>query len=194
MGYQPRILAFAGSARSGSLNKRLVQIAEGGARAAGARVTGVDLRDLPLPIYDGDLEAAEGLPPNARKLKELMSQHDGLMISSPEYNSSISPLLKNAIDWASRQESPTEPPLACFRGKVAVLMSASPGNLGGLRGLVHLRSILGNIKVIVLPDQVAVSKAHEAFDENGRLKDAGLTDAVQNLGRTLAGVIAKLNA
>lgn len=188
----PRILAFAGSTREDSVNRKLVRVAAAGARDAGAEVTILELRELALPLYDGDLEAREGLPPGARKLKDLMLAHQGLLISSPEYNSSVTPLLKNAIDWASRP-APGEAPLGCFVGKVAALMSASPGALGGLRGLVHLRAILGNIKVIVLPDQMAVSKAHEAFNADGSLKDAAQQEAIRSLGSSLAAVLAKLN-
>lgn len=192
MSTPPKILAFAGSARTDSLNKRLVKVAARGAEAAGAEVTYLDFRELPLPLYDGDLEA-QGLPENVLKLKQLMVAHQGLLIASPEYNSSVSPLLKNAIDWASRS-LPGEAPLAAYADKVAVIMSASPGALGGLRGLVHLRSILGNIKVIVLPEQVAVMKAHEAFNPDGTLKDTNQQAAVEQLGARLATVIAKLNA
>src|SRR5262245_60812982 len=164
----PKILAFAGSTREGSFNKKLVRIAAAGARAAGAEVSTLDLRDLPLPLYDGDLEARDGLPENAKKLKELMVAHQGFLISSPEYNSSVTGVLKNAIDWASRP-APGEPSLVAFTGKAAALMSASPGALGGLRGLVHLRAILSNINVLVLPDQVAVPLAGEAFVDDGTL-------------------------
>lgn len=187
----PNILAFAGSLRTDSYNKKLVQIAAAGARGVGAEVTVLDLRDLPLPIYDGDLESREGLPENARKLKEIMLRHQGLLMSCPEYNSSISAAWKNAIDWASRPV-PNEPPLACFTGRVAAIMSASPGALGGLRGLVHVRSILGNIGVLVLPDQVAVPKAHEVFAEDGSLKDAKQQASIQNLGEKLAAVLKQL--
>jgi NAD(P)H-dependent FMN reductase len=114
------------------------------------------------------------------------------LIASPEYNSSISAVLKNAIDWASRP-APNEPPLAAFAGKVAALMSASPGALGGLRGLVHLRSILGNIKVLVLPDQIAVSKAYEAFNADDTLKDEKQHQSIEKLGESLATILAKLN-
>ncbi len=189
----PRILAFAGSARAGSWNRKLVRIAADGARAAGAEVTLLELRDLPLPLYDGDLEAAEGLPPNARKLKELFLAHEGLLIAAPEYNSSITPLLKNTIDWVSRS-APGEASLACFDGKVAALMSASPGTLGGLRGLIAVRLCLSNIRVLVLPDQVAVPGANDAFAEDGRLKDEKRHAAVARLGATLAQTIAKLRA
>src|SRR6185436_5043264 len=175
----PRILAFAGSTRSDSWNKKLIKVAVEGARAGGAEVTLIDLRDFPLPLFDQDLEAA-GFPETAKKLKQLFLQHQGLLISSPEYNSSISGVLKNAIDWVSRPE-PGEASLACFTDKVAGLVSASIGALGGLRGLVHLRAILGNIKVLVLPDQVAVSKAQDAFNPDGTLKDAKQAAAVQKV-------------
>ena len=191
MAFIPKILAFAGSTRTESYNKRLIKIAVAGARAASAEVTLIDLRDFPLPIFDGDLETREGLPPNGRKLKDLFLAHQGLLISAAEYNSSITAVLKNAIDWVSRP-CPGETPLGCFEGKVAALMSASPGALGGLRGLVHVRSILGNIKVLVLPDQVAVPKANEAFNPDGSLKDPKLQASVEGLGAQLARVIAKL--
>lgn len=188
----PRILTFAGSTRTGSFNKKLAGQAAQAAREAGAEVTLVDLRDFALPLFDEDLESASGLPENARKWKTLLRAHDGFFISSPEYNSSITGVLKNAIDWASRSESEDEPPLACFRGKGAALASASPGALGGLRGLVHLRAILGNIGVLVLPEQVCISKAHEAFDEAGRMKDERKSAQVTNLARSLVETLKKL--
>jgi chromate reductase, NAD(P)H dehydrogenase (quinone) len=191
----PKILAFAGSARQASFNKLLVKIAVEGARAAGAQVTFLDLRDLPMPLFDEDLEAKEGLPENVRKFKQLMMAHQGFLIASPEYNGSITPLLKNAIDWASRP-LPGEPPfaLSCFRDKVAVLMSASPGGLGGLRGLTHVRTILSGIGVLVLPEQIAIPRAFEAYDAEGRLKDSKQHEAVEQLGGKLATVLAKLTA
>jgi chromate reductase len=188
---QPKILAFAGSTRTGSFNKQLITFAVEEARSSGAQITLIDLRDLPMPLYDGDLESASGVPENAKKFKTLLREHEGLLISSPEYNSSITGVLKNSIDWASRTESDDEPPLVCFRGKVAALMSASPGGLGGLRGLVHLRSILGNIGVIVLPDQVSISSADEAFDENGKLKDARKAKQVSGIAKGLAEFLTK---
>jgi NAD(P)H-dependent FMN reductase len=189
----PKILAFAGSTREDSYNKKLVKIAAEGAKVAGAEITYVDLRDLPMPIYDEDLEAKEGLPENARKFKELLKEHQGLLIASPEYNSSITAVLKNAIDWASRPE-PGEPMLAAFTGKVAAIMSASPGGLGGLRGLIHVRSILSSINVLVLPDQKAISSAFQAFDEEGKLKDPKQQESVEQLGSKLATILAKLAA
>jgi chromate reductase len=185
---QPRILAFAGSARKDSFNVKLVHIAAAGARAAGAEVTVLDLNDFPMPLFNQDLEAADGPPPQASRLKEIMRAHGGLLIASPEYNSSISPLLKNTIDWVSRPAD-GEPMLAAYQGKVAGLMSASPGRLGGLRGLVHLRSILSNIGVLVIPDQVAVGEASSAFDDRGDLVDDRRHASVQGVGRTVTTLV-----
>lgn len=186
-----KVLAFAGSLRAGSFNKLLVKQAMEGARAAGADVTYLDLRDLPLPIFDEDLEKSGGLPPNARTLKDLLIGHQALLISSPEYNSSISAALKNAIDWASRPV-PGEKPMACFAGKIAGIMAASPGALGGLRGLVHLRAILGNIQTLVIPEQIAIVKAHEAFAADGTLKDAKQAETVRGIGAKVAALTQKL--
>ncbi|HEY9695600.1 MAG TPA: NAD(P)H-dependent oxidoreductase [Oculatellaceae cyanobacterium] len=191
MSNTPKILAFSGSTRSGSLHKQLVKIAANAARNAGAEVTYIDLRDFPLPLYDGDLEAAEGMPENARKLKQMMLEHQGLLIASPEYNSSLSGVLKNMIDWVSRPEA-NEPPLVAFADKVAAIMSTSPGALGGIRGLVHLRSILGNIRVLVLPDQYALPNGFQAFNEDGTLKDIKQQQTIEQIGSKLATVLAKL--
>ena len=189
---QPKITAFAGSTRAGSFNRQLLAIAADAARVAGAEVTVVELRELALPLFDQDLEAVSGLPEGARKFKALLRASDGFLIASPEYNSSVTAVLKNAIDWASRAESDDEPPLAAFRGKSAALFAASPGALGGLRGLVHLRSILGNIGVLVLPDQVCIPVAHEAFDGAGKLKDERKTRQVAVLAKALAELAGKL--
>lgn len=189
---KPKILAFAGSTRTDSFNKKLIKIAAAGAREGGVDVTPIDLRDFQMPLYDGDLEQKEGLPPNARKIKDLMLSHQGFLISSPEYNSSISGVLKNTIDWASRP-SEGEAYLACFQGKVAGIMSASPGGLGGLRGLVHVRSILENIGVLVIPDQMAIAKAHEAFDTDSTLKDKKQEAQVKKIGENVAKILLKLN-
>ena len=191
---QPRIVAFAGSLRAGSFNKKLLAIAADAARAAGAEVTIIDLRELALPLFDQDLEDATGLPEGAKKLKALLRASDGFLIASPEYNSSVTAALKNAIDWASRAETDDEPPLAAYRGKTAALCAASPGALGGLRGLVTLRSILGNIGVIVLPDQVCIATAHEAFDDTGKLKDERKAKQVAALAKALVETLRKLGA
>jgi len=190
----PRILAFGGSLRRDSFNQKLAVAAAAGAREAGAEVTVIALRDFPLPVFDQDLEAAEGMPAAAKKLKQLFREHHGLIIASPEYNSSITAALKNALDWVSRAEADDDPPLAAFAGKTAILCAASPGALGGLRGLVHVRAILGNIGVTVLPDQLAVSQAHAAFRPDGSLSDEKQAAKVKNLGAQLAKHLAKLLA
>jgi NAD(P)H-dependent FMN reductase len=187
----PKILVFAGATRSASFNKKLARLAADAARAAGGEVTLVDLRDYAMPLYDGDLEDAEGLPEAGKRFKNLMREHAGFIIAAPEYNSSITGVLKNTIDWASREETDDEPPLVAYRGKVALLLSASPGALGGLRGLVHLRAILGNIGVIVLPDQLAIGTAHEAFDQDGQLKDPMKGKRVKDLAAGLVAFLKK---
>lgn len=190
----PRILAFGGSLRRDSYNQKLAAIAAAGSREAGAEVTVIALRDFALPIFDEDLEATSGMPEAAKRLKALFSEHNGLIIASPEYNSSVTAALKNAIDWVSRSESDNEPGLSALSGKTAVICSASPGGLGGIRGLVHLRAILGNIGITVLPDQVSVSKAYEAFTPDNELADAKQQARVKALGSNLARHLAKLLA
>ncbi len=190
MAAKAKILCFAGSLRRDSFNKKLVKIAMAGAETAGAEVTFVDLKDFPMPIYDGDIEAIDGIPENAKKLKQLLKEHQGLLIASPEYNSSISAALKNAIDWASRPE-PGEKMLVCFTGKIAGIMSASPGKLGGLRGLVVLRMLLENIGIIVVPDQVAVPEIQNAIAENGKLTDDKQNASVEKIGIRVAELLSK---
>jgi len=166
-----RLLFFAGSARKDSTNKKLAKLAAGLARDKGAEVTFIDLKDFEIPLYDGDLEDEKGLPENARRLKQLFIDHDGFFIASPEYNSSFSPLLKNSLDWISRVGGENETPLAAYSGKVAALAATSPGGLGGLRGLVSLRMMLGNLGVTVIPKQVAIGSGFQAFDDDGGLVD-----------------------
>ncbi|MBC7537687.1 MAG: NAD(P)H-dependent oxidoreductase [Bacteriovorax sp.] len=186
-----KIIAFAGSTRTESYNKKLLKAAIFGAREAGAEVTVIDLRDYPLPLYDGDLESKEGIPSNGKKLKELFNTHHALLLALPEYNSSMSGVFKNTIDWVSRPEK-GETDLQCFTGKVAGLMSASPGKLGGLRGLVHVRAMLENIHVLVMPDQVCVSKADEAFDEFGVLKNEVTKKSIEKLGADLVDLTLRV--
>lgn len=160
----PRLLALAGSTRSESFNQRLLDVAVDIARAEGAEVTSISLRDLHLPLYDGDLEASD-FPPVADRLRQLFIDHDGFLIASPEYNGSVSGVLKNAIDWASRpREGESLVALPAFRGKVAGLMSASISPFGGLRGLLALRQILGTVQTLVATEQVMVPFADKAFD------------------------------
>ena len=187
-----KILAFAGTTRTEALNKKLIRVAAAAAREAGAEVTLIDLRDFPMPLYDGDLEAKVGIPPMAVKFKELMLVHRGLLISTGEYNSSITGVLKNAIDWASRS-SPGESELACYKDKVVALLSASPGLLGGMRAMMAVRSILGNIGALVIPEQLALGRAHEAFNEDGSLKDPKRIAAVSKVVSSLVRIVARLS-
>lgn len=190
---KPKILAFAGSAREDSFNKKLIRVAAKSIEDK-AEVTLIDIRDYPIPLYNGDLEAAEGLPKNAQILKKMFIESDGFLISSPEYNSSVSGVLKNLIDWVSRPEDSDDFYLVAFKKKTAAIMSASPGNLGGLRGLFHLRSIFNNIGTLVLPDLVTVRNANDAFDDHGNLKDEKKAEALRNLAQELVTVTTKLSS
>jgi chromate reductase len=190
MNMPAKVLVFAGSLRRDSFNKKLAQLVAKDAERAGAEATFIDLADFPLPIFDEDLEKA-GTPDAALRLKKVFIDYDALVICSPEYNSSITAALKNAIDWVSRP-APGEGSLAAYQGKVALLLAASPGALGGLRGLVHLRSILGNIGVMVMPGQYALAQAHNAFDEQGALKDRKVAAAISNLVQQLVTATTKL--
>jgi len=185
------ILVFAGSVRRDSLNRRLAGLAARAVDAAGGRATLLELADYPLPLYDGDLESAEGLPVNARRLKELFIGHAGLVLVSPEYNSSIPPLLKNTLDWVSRP-LPEQSGYVPFQGKAAALMSASPGALGGMRGLRHLRDVLTELRMIVLPAQVSVTGAHQAFDAAGDLRDPAMVERTAGLIGDLLGMVQRL--
>ena len=192
MANAPKILVFAGSARSASFNKKLATAAAGMAKAAGAEVTLLDLADHRLPIYDGDLEAGEGVPAGAKALRKVFLEHDGFIIASPEYNSSIAPMLKNTLDWISRPDG-DDAMVAAYKGKTAGLISASPGALGGLRGLVHLRSILGNIGVTVVPQQAAMSAAAKGFNDDGAIADAGQAGAVKAVADAVVRTASALN-
>ncbi len=171
IGRAMKLLLISGSARRESLNGKLAAAASKLAAAQGVETDLVSPDDLRLPLYDGDLEESEGLPAAVVALKSRFIAADAILFACPEYNSSITPLLKNLIDWVSRAGSSDEAPLAAYKGKVAGLVSASPGALGGMRGLVTVRSILGNIGVLVVPTQFALGKAHEAFDDEGNLTD-----------------------
>jgi len=182
------LLAFSGSSRLQSLNTLLLETAALMAREAGAVVEIIDLRALELPVYDGDYEAANGLPQGAKTLKEAMKEADGFLIASPEYNSYPTPLLLNALDWASRRSEEDEPPMTAFKGKTAGLLAASPGPMGGLRSLWALRTFLMNVGVTVVPQLAAVGAATpDTFSDpnfgtsnNGRRVHATL-DALLNL-------------
>jgi len=187
----PCVLIFAGSTRRESFNRRLAQVAARQVAATGAQATLLELADTPLPLYDGDLEASSGLPDNALKLKKIFIAHDAFILVSPEYNSSIPPLLKNTIDWVSRP-LPEQSGYVPFSGKPAALLSASPGNLGGLRGLRHLREVLTELQMIVLPKQVSLSAANHAFDSEGQLTDAATHRRLADLVEELLGMAGRL--
>ena len=187
-----KLIFLSGSIRKDSLNKKLAKQAYEFAKELGADAKLIDLKDYEMPIYDGDLEVAKGIPESAKKLKQEFKNADGVFIASPEYNSSISSLLKNTLDWISRKDDGTGGELVAYAGKVFALSAASPGGFGGLRGLVPLRMMLGNIGVHVLPEQVAIPQAHNAFDENGKLKDERTAGNIKNLVKSLNDVAGKL--
>jgi chromate reductase len=182
----PKILVFAGSIRTGSHNARLAALAAKELVLAGADVTRISLEDYPLPLYDGDLEAKSGVPANARNLRQMMVAHPGLFIASPEYNASITPLLKNTIDWISRVRERGEPPLAVFKNRVFALGGASDNPYGALRSLMALRQVLElGCGALVLPEQITVFHASEAFDEMDNLKDERAANVLRNVLRRL---------
>jgi chromate reductase len=167
------VLVFAGSARRDALSKRVATAAAASIQAAGADATLIDLADFDLPLYSGDLEASAGIPDAAHRLQALIAGHDALLIVSPEYNGSMTPLLVNTLDWCSRSDRQGRQPsgLAVFAAKPAALIGSSPGALGGLRSLMHLRDLLAYLGMLVIAPQFAVARAHEAFDAQGRFVD-----------------------
>jgi NAD(P)H-dependent FMN reductase len=168
----PKILVFAGSIRTGSMNARLAALAAKEFALAGADTTRISLLDFPMPIYDGDLEARSGPPEAAISLKRMMQQHHGVFIASPEYNASITPLLKNTLDWVSRVREGKEAPLAVYRDRAFALGGASNGGYGAMRSLMALRQVLEQgCGALVIPDQIAVARAGEAFDEMDNFRD-----------------------
>jgi NAD(P)H-dependent FMN reductase len=188
-----RLLVTSGSARRGSYNATLAGVAAGLARAAGADVTLLDLRSLALPVYDGDVEAA-GMPAGALELQRLFATHDAFIVAAPEYNAFVTPLLVNALDWASRTKAVGNLPagLAAMGGTVAGMLSASPGAFGGARALLFLRSFLStSLGMLVVPETAAVGQAHQAFDEHGALKEERQQQAV---ARVVAAVLRTAGA
>ena len=189
----PCILVLAGSLRAASLNKMLAREAATLARAAGAEVTLIDLKDFPLPIYDGDVEVADGLPANARKLKDLFIAHHGIIVACPEYNAGMTAVLKNLIDWVSRQhgdESGTVP----YEGKVVGLCSAAGGQFAGIRSMEAARNVLMNLGCLVVPKRLGIARANQAFDEAGRLKDPQLVAALDAVVKQVVQVAGALHA
>jgi NAD(P)H-dependent FMN reductase len=183
----PKILVFAGSIRTGSYNARLAAVAAKELVLGGADVTRISLEDYPLPIYDGDAEARTGTPDNARKLKQMMAQHAGVFIASPEYNASVTPLLKNTIDWISRVRERGEPALSVFKRRAFAIGGASDSPYGALRSLMALRQVLElGCGALVIPEQVTVFRAATAFDDNDNLTDERAASSLKRaLGRLI---------
>jgi NAD(P)H-dependent FMN reductase len=180
-----KILVFAGSIRSGAFSGRVADAAMKELALQGADVTRISLGDFPLPILDYDLEKEKGVPENALRLGRLIADHDAFLIASPEYNSSIPPLLKNALDWVSRVKKDGGRPFKPFSGKVAAICSSSDGNFAGVRGLYHLRSVLLHCQVEVITPQCSVGRASEAFDDNGQFREERLRHQMETVCHTL---------
>ena len=191
MTIKPRILAFAGSLREHSYSKRILKTAIKGAERAGAEITLVDLRDYPMPIYNPDDHEANGFDENALNFQGLLTEHDGLLLASPEYNGSLPAALKNAIDWVSRPSDRFER-RKVFSGKFAAMMTASPGSLGGIRSLAHLRGVLTSVGVNVLPQEVAVPFAGEKFDgDREEMTDEKTKQTLEDLGAKLVEMLER---
>ena len=188
-----KLLAFAGSTRQNSYNQSVLDVAVQGAKDAGVEVTVIRLKDYDMPLFNEDDEKEFGIPERARAFKQLLLDYDGFLIASPEYNSSYPAVLKNAIDWASRMED-GEKPLQAFKGKVAGIMAASAGGLGGIRVLVVLRMLLANLGITVLPTQVAVAKVNTLMDENGVITNERTIKQLKNLGKETAELTIKFTA
>lgn len=187
-----RILVFAGSARRDSLNKTLARLAAEHCHELGAEASFIDLAEYPMPLYDGDIEAGDGPPENAFRLQTLIAAQDGLLIASPEYNNSLPALLKNTLDWVSR--TPRVRGANPFAGKPAGLMAASPGSLGGMRGLDHVRRVLDTLGMLTLPGVVAIPHADSAFDTAGRLVEAASDKRLRAQCSQLIDISAKLKS
>lgn len=182
----PKILVFPGSLRTGSHNVKLAALMVKELTIAEADVTRISLADFPLPIYDADLETKSGPPANAVKLKQMFMAHRGVFIAGPEYNASITPLLKNALDWVSRVRERGDPPLAAYKNRVFALGSASPGRFGGMRSLLAMRQVLEiGCGALVIPDQVSVAQAEDAFDDMDNLKDIRAAEQLRGVARRL---------
>ena len=188
-----KILAFSGSTRRNSYNQAVVECAAQAAKDAGAEVTVINLADYAMPIFNEDEEAEYGIPERAQAFKQLMIEHDGILIASPEYNSSYPAVLKNAIDWASRKAR-DEPVLAAYKQKVVGLMAASPGALGGMRVLVVLRMLMQNLSCIVAPAQVAVGNVADKLDESGAISDEKTKKQLANLAKQVVELATKLKS
>ncbi len=180
-----KILVIPGSLRSGSLNAKLAAVAAHEFAQSGVEVTRISLSDFPLPIHDGDLHAKSGVPKNAINLKRMIGAHHGVLIVTPEYNSSVPALVKNTIDWVSRVQDPHETRGQVFRDRTFAIAAASGGRLGGTRALAALRLILSACHATVIPNQFALSFAEEAYDDMDRLKHSADSEGLKALVRQL---------
>ena len=187
-----KILVIPGSVRSGSLNAKLAAVAAHALALEGAEVTRISLSDFPLPIYDGDLQAKSGVPKHAVNLKRMMAAHHGVLIVTPEYNSSVPALVKNTIDWVSRVQDAHETRGQVFRERVFAIASASGGRLGGARALAALRLILSACQAQVIPNQFALPFADDAYDEMERLKNSTDAEALRALVRQLIDISQRM--
>jgi chromate reductase len=187
-----KILVIPGSLRTGSLNAKLAAVAAHQFAQAGAEVTKLSLADFPLPIFDGDLQARSGVPKNAVDLKRMIGAHHGVVFVTPEYNSSVPPLLKNAIDWVSRVQDAHETRGQVFRGRAFAIASASHSRLGGARAIAALRLILSACQALVIPSQLALAFADEAYDDMDRLKNMPDIEALTAMVRQLIDVSQRL--
>jgi len=182
----PKILVMAGSLRAGSTNTRLAALAAKELALADADVTRISFADYPLPLFDADLLAEAGHPKAALELRAAITGHQGIFIASPEYSASVPPIVKNAIDWVSRPRDKSEASYVAYKGRVFALGAASPGSGGGVRGLLALRQVLElGCGALVLPEQITVGRAAQAFDDNGGLADAALATSLKSLARRL---------
>ena len=187
-----KIAVIPGSLRSGSLNAKLAAVAAHELALAGAEITRISLADFPLPIYDGDLQAKSGVPKNAVNLKRMIGAHHGVLIVTPEYNSSVPALVKNTIDWVSRVQDRHETRGQIFRERAFAIAAASGGRLGGSRALAALRLILSACHAPVIPNQIALSFAEHAYDDMDHLKHPADIDALQALVRQLIDVSQRM--
>lgn len=193
---KPRIVVMAGSRRREALSRRVAAACVRALDAAGAEVERVELDDYPAPLYDGDLEAASGLPEAIVRLQRVLHASDGVLVVNPEYNGSLTPLLKNTLDWCSRP-NPADPERSggnVYAGRAAAVVGSSPGALGGMRVLFHIRDVLGYLGMQVIPQQLAVGKAGEAVGDDDRLRDAAQQDMLDKLAAALVDTARRLRA
>ena len=193
---KPRIVVMAGSRRREALSRRVAAACVRALDAAGAEVERIELDDYPAPLYDGDLEAASGLPEAIVRLQRVLYASDGVLVVNPEYNGSLTPLLKNTLDWCSRP-NPADPERSggkVYAGRAAAVVGSSPGALGGMRVLFHIRDVLGYLGMQVIPQQLAVGKAGEAVGDDDRLRDAAQQEMLDKLAAALVDTARRLRA